>query len=563
MTSEASIPKSLAKAPTGISGFDDVTFGGLPVGRPSLVCGSAGCGKTLFAVTFLVNGATRFGEPGVFMSFEERAEDLAANVASLGYDLDGLVADGSLAIDHVRVERSEIEETGEYDLEGLFIRLGHAVDTIGAKRVVLDTIETLFAGLSDAAILRAELRRLFGWLRDRGLTTVITGERGEGGLTRQGLEEYVSDCVILLDNRVEDQVTTRRLRVVKYRGSAHGTNEYPFLIDEDGISVLPVTSADLDYGTSQDIVPSGISGLDAMLAPGGFYRGSSILISGVAGTGKTTISSYMVDAACARGERAMSFVFEESGEQICRNARSVGLNLKRHVESGLLRFEAARPTLYGLETHLARMHRDIERFKPSIVIIDPVSALRGPATELQATLLRMVDMLKSRGITAVFTSLRTDGGFDERGDLGLSSLMDAWIKLMDVEANGERSRTLYVIKARGMSHSNQVREFQMSGEGVRLVDAYVGPAGVLTGTARVVQEAREQSETLRRSQESERRRREVVRRRHAIERQMAELRAGLEVAEEEEAVLLGEDENREALLATERKAITQRRSAAE
>jgi circadian clock protein KaiC len=563
VTAEASIPTSLAKAPTGISGFDDVTFGGLPTGRPTLVCGGAGCGKTLFAVTFLVNGATEFGEPGVFMSFEERAEDLSANVASLGYDLDGLVADGRLAIDYVRVERSEIEETGEYDLEGLFIRLGHAVDTIGAKRVVLDTIETLFAGLSDAAILRAELRRLFGWLKHRGLTTVITGERGDGGLTRQGLEEYVSDCVILLDNRVEDQITTRRLRVVKYRGSAHGTNEYPFLIDADGISVLPVTSADLDYGTSDDIVPTGIAGLDAMLSPGGFFRGSSILISGVAGTGKTTISSYMVDAACARGERAMSFVFEESGAQICRNARSVGLDLSQHVEAGLLRFEAARPTLYGLETHLARMHRDIERFDPSLVVIDPISALRGPATELQATLLRMVDMLKSRGITAVFTSLRTDGGFDERGDLGLSSLMDAWIKLLDIEANGERSRTLYVIKARGMSHSNQVREFQMSAAGVRLVDAYIGPAGVLTGTARVVQEAREQAETLRRAQESDRRKREVVRRREAIERQLAELRASLEVAEEEEAVLLGEDESREALLATERRAITQRRSAAE
>ena len=490
MTSEPTPSTPLPKAPTGISGFDDVTFGGLPVGRPSLVCGGAGCGKTLFAVTFLVNGATQFGEPGVFMSFEERAEDLSANVASLGYNLDGLVAEGKLAIDHVRVERAEIEETGEYDLEGLFIRLGYAVDNIGAKRVVLDTIETLFAGLSDAAILRAELRRLFGWLKDRGLTTVITGERGDGGLTRQGLEEYVSDCVILLDNRVEDQVTTRRLRVVKYRGSAHGTNEYPFLIDEDGISVLPVTSADLDYGTSDAIVPTGIAGLDAMLGPGGFFRGSSVLVSGVAGTGKTTVSSHIVDAACSRGERVMSFVFEESGAQICRNARSVGLDLARHVEGGLLRFEAARPTLYGLETHLARMHRDIERFKPSLVVIDPISALKGPPTELQATLLRMVDMLKARGITAVFTTLRTDGGFDERGDLGLSSLMDAWIKLLDVEANGERTRTLYVIKARGMSHSNQVREFQMSAAGVRLVDAYVGSAGVLTGTARLVQEAR-------------------------------------------------------------------------
>ena len=562
MTPEPFASTSLAKAPTGISGFDDVTFGGLPVGRPTLVCGGAGCGKTLFAVTFLVNGATQFGEPGVFMSFEERAQDLAANVASLGYDLDGLVSEGKRAIDHVRVERSEIEETGEYDLEGLFIRLGHAVDTIGAKRVVLDTIETLFASLSDAAILRAELRRLFGWLKDRGLTTVITGERGDGGLTRQGLEEYVSDCVILLDNRVEEQVTTRRLRVVKYRGSAHGTNEYPFLIDEEGISVLPVTSAELNYGVSDDIVHTGIEGLDAMLSRGGFFRGSSVLISGVAGTGKTTISSFIVDAACSRGERVMSFVFEESGAQICRNARSVGLDLARHVESGLLRFEAARPSLHGLETHLARMHRDIVRFKPSLVVIDPVSALSGPPNELQATLLRMVDMLKSRDITAVYTTLNSDGGFDERSDLGLSSLMDAWIRLKDNEANGERTRTLYVIKARGMSHSNQVREFQMSASGVGLVDAYVGSGGVLTGTARLVQEAREQAEAQLRVQENERRKRDTFRRREAIERQIAELRASLEIAEEEETVLLGEDDTRETLLASERGVITQRRGTA-
>ncbi len=563
MAPEPSPVSALTKARTGISGFDDVTYGGLPAGRPSLVCGAAGCGKTLFAVTFLVNGATLFDEPGVFMSFEERAEDLASNVASLGYDLDGLVADRKIAIDHVRVERGEIEESGEYDLDGLFIRLAYAVDTIGAKRVVLDTIETLFAGLTDAAILRSELRRLFGWLKDRGLTAVITGERGDGHLTRQGLEEYVSDCVILLDNRVEDQITTRRLRVVKYRGSAHGTNEYPFLIDEQGISVLPVTSADLDYGASSEVLSSGIAGLDAMLGPGGFFRGSSVLISGVAGTGKTTIASHLLDAGCRRGERCMAFVFEESGAQICRNARSVGLELEPHVDRGLLKFEAARPSLYGLEMHLARMNRDIEQFRPSIVVIDPVSALRGPANELQATLLRMVDLLKSRGITAVFTSLRTDGAFDQAGDLGLSSMMDAWIKLQDVDANGERTRTLYVIKARGMSHSNQVREFQMSASGVRLVDAYVGPAGVLTGTARIVQEAEEQAALQRRRQDSQRRRREVLRRRESLERQIAELRANLELADEEEQVILGEDETREAQLAQERRTIAGRRGVVE
>ncbi|MCJ2061762.1 circadian clock protein KaiC [Methylobacterium sp. J-088] len=562
MTSEHTTA-SLPKARTGIDGFDDVTFGGLPAGRPSLVCGAAGCGKTLFATTFLVNGATLYDEPGVFMSFEERADDLSANVASLGYDLDGLVAAGKIAVDHVKVERSEIEETGEYDLEGLFIRLGYAVDTIKAKRVVLDTIETLFAGLSDAAVLRSELRRLFGWLKERGLTAIITGERGEGQLTRQGLEEYVSDCVVLLDNRVEDQITTRRLRIVKYRGSAHGTNEYPFLIDEQGISVLPVTAADLSYKVSDEIVSTGVESLDAMFGPGGLFRGSSVLISGSAGTGKTTISSHTIDAACAHGERCMSFVFEESGEQICRNAHSVGLDLRRHLDTGLLRFEAARPSLYGLEMHLARMHRDIEQFRPSVVVIDPISALRGPEVELQATLLRMVDMLKARGITAVFTSLRTDGAFGQSSDLGLSSLMDVWIKLQDVEANGERSRTLYVIKARGMSHSNQVREFQMSAAGLKLVDAYIGPAGVLTGTARIVQEAQEEAAALRRQQDSERRKRDVTRRRQSIERQIAELRDSLETAEEEETLLLDEDTQRETLLTIERTDIARRRSAAE
>lgn len=562
MSEQKSAPQ-LLKAPTGISGFDEVTFGGLPAGRPSLICGAAGCGKTLFATTFLVNGATCFGEPGVFMSFEERAEDLVANVASLGYDLDGLVAEGKLAIDHVRVERSEIEETGEYDLEGLFIRLGFAVDSVGAKRVVLDTIETLFSGFTDPSLLRAELRRLFGWIKDRGLTAIITGERGEGQLTRQGLEEYVSDCVVLLDNRVEDQITTRRLRVVKYRGSAHGTNEYPFLIDEEGISVLPVTSADLNYGVTEGVISTGVGGLDAMLGPGGFYRGSSILISGEAGTGKTTLSSSLIDAACKRDERCMAFVFEESGAQICRNARSIGLDLQQHIDNDLLRFEAARPSLFGLEMHLARMHRDIDLFKPSIVVVDPLSALRGPASELQSTLLRMIDLLKSRGITAVFTSLRAEGAVEQSDDLGVSSLMDSWIKLLNVEANGERSRTLYVIKARGMSHSHQVREFLMSSDGIKLVDAYIGPSGVLTGTARLVQEAQEQAAIVRQKLESERRARETARRRSAIERQIAELRSGLEAIEDEERLLRDEDAKREAVLQEDRAELRTRRSGAE
>ncbi len=563
MRTDAAAPASLPKAPTGIDGFDDVTLGGLPAGRPSLICGAAGSGKTLFAATFLVNGAVRYGEPGVFMSFEERAEDLAANVASLGYDLDRLVAEEKIAIDHVRVERSEIEESGEYDLEGLFVRLGFAVDSVGAKRVVLDTIETLFSGLSDTAVLRSELRRLFGWIKDRGLTAVITGERGDGQFTRQGLEEYVSDCVVLLDNRVQDQITTRRLRVVKYRGSAHGTNEYPFLIDDGGISVLPVTGAGLSHGVSDEIVSTGVPGLDAMFGPGGVYQGSSVMVSGVAGSGKTTLGAIFADAACRRGERVLFFVFEESAEQICRNARSVGLDLQAHMQAGLLRFEAARPSLFGLEMHLARMHRDIERFRPDAVVVDPISALRGPASEVHSTLLRMVDLLKGRNATALFTSLRNDDGILDERDRGLSSLMDCWIKLINVEVNGEINRSLYVIKARGMSHSNQVREYSIGATGIELIEPYIGPAGVLTGTARLTRVAEEKAAKLRRQQDVERKRREVARRRQTLERQVAEMREALQAEEDEAGTRLDEEASREAALDDDRTAVSSRRSAAE
>ena len=549
----------LPKAATGIAGFDDITLGGLPAGRPTLICGAAGCGKTLLAMTFLVHGATRFDEPGVFVSFEERSEDLAANVASLGYDLDRLVAERRLALDHVRVERSEIEESGEYDLEGLFVRLGYAVSQVGAKRVVLDTIETLFASFTDPTLLRAELRRLFSWLKDRGLTAIITGERGDGQLTRQGLEEYVSDCVVLLDNRVEEQITTRRLRVVKYRGSAHGTNEYPFLIDHHGISVLPITSSGLDRPAETEVFSTGIAGLDAMLERSGLYRGSSILLSGVAGTGKTTVASHFADAACARGERCLYFVLEESAQEIIRNARSGGIDLETRVRQGLLRFEAARPSLYGLEMHLARMNRDLEQFDPALVIVDPLSAYRGPATEVHATMLRMVDLLKGRGITGLFTSLRTDGSIVENTDQGLSSLMDVWIKLLDVEANGERNRVLYIIKARGMAHSNQMREYRLSGTGVQLLPPYVGPEGVLTGTARHTQEAREQAEAERRAVEVNRRRRELARRREEVARRIAELQSDLEREEEEAASMLAHAEAEAQALAADRSILAARR----
>lgn len=549
----------LAKAPTGIPGFDDITQGGLPGGRPSLICGAAGCGKTLFGVTFLVNGATLFDEPGVFMSFEERTEDLVANVASLGYDLNALVAARALAIDHVRVERSEIDEAGEYDLDGLFVRLGYAIDSIGAKRLVIDTIETLFGGFGDLAVLRSELRRLFGWIKDRGVTAIITGERGDGELTRQGLEEYVSDAVILLDNRVQDQVATRRLRIVKYRGSAHGTNEYPFLIDEKGISVLPVTSSGLNRPVSNEIISSGIAGLDAMLGHGGFYRGSSILLSGVPGTGKTLVASHFIDAACERGESCLFVLFEEGAAEVCRNALSVGIDLKSWVDAGLLHFEEARPSLYGLEMHLARMHRDLDRYRPTVVVIDPISAFRGPAVEVHSTLLRMVDLLKGRGITAMLTSLRSGVAPLEGTDEGLSSLMDSWIKLTAVEENGERNRILYIIKSRGSNHSNQVREYRMTDKGIETIDAYVGPDGVLTGTARLMQETREAAAARRRDQEIARRKRDVGRRRQAVERQIADLQATLESEDEELETLLAEDEAREAGIKVERHLLANRR----
>ena len=551
--------RPLPKTPTGINGLDALTFGGLPTGRPTLLCGSAGCGKTLFAMTFLVNGATRFDEPGVFMSFEERAVDLGENVASLGYDIQALVEARKLVIDHVRIERSEIEESGEYDLEGLFVRLGYAIDQVGAKRVVLDTIEALFSGLADSGVLRAELRRLFAWLKDRGVTAIITGERGDGQLTRYGIEEYVSDCVILLDNRVEEQVTTRRLRVVKYRGSAHGTNEYPFLIDDEGISVLPITSVGLGHAISDEAVPTGVAGLDAMLGIGGYFRGSSVLVSGLAGTGKTTFAAAFVDAACARGQRCLHFAFEESPDQIVRNMRSVGIDLRRHVDAGLLAFDAVRPSLYGFEMHLARMYRDIENFDPDIVVVDPISAFRGPAMDIQATLVRLADVCKTRGITAVFTSLSAAGTEADESERVVSSLMDTWVSLRDMESNGERNRVLYLLKSRGMDHSKQLREYRLTGHGIEMIDAYVGPDGVLTGSSRASQEAREREAEITRRQVTDRRRREVERRRESVERQIHELRAALDAEEIEMTMLIEQDEVREGTFTVERTAMTKRR----
>ncbi len=479
---------SIEKVKTGINGLDEITEGGLPKGRTTLICGGPGCGKTLMSMEFLVKGATQFNEPGVFMAFEEKAEELAANVASLGFDLEKLQKNKKLRLDHVFIDRSEIEETGEYDLDGLFIRLEHAVNSIGAKRVVLDTIENLFAGLTNQGIIRAELRRLFRWLKDKGLTAIVTGERGDGSLTRHGLEEYVSDCVILLDHRIIHQISTRRLRVVKYRGSIHGTNEYPFLIDEDGFTVLPVTSLKLDKTVSSQRVSAGIASLDKMLGGKGFFKGSSILVSGSAGTGKTSIAATFANATCTAKGRCLFFAFEESPQQIIRNMRSIGLNLEEHVKKGLLQFHSFRPGLYGLEMHLANMYKIIRKFKPSAVILDPITNLIsvGLLNEVNSMLLRLIDHLQQEGVTLMLTALNS--GTTEHIDENVSSLVDAWLLVRDVELDGERNRALYIMKSRGMKHSKDVREFIISSDGLRLVDVYRGPQGILIGSAREAKE---------------------------------------------------------------------------
>ncbi len=488
--------KGLAKCPTGIRGLDEITDGGLPRGRPTLICGSAGSGKTLLAMEFITRGITEFNEPGVFMAFEENADELAVNVASLGMDLKRLIRQNKLAIDYVHIERSEIEETGEYDLEGLFIRLGSMIDRVGAKRVVLDTVEALFAGLPDEAILRAELRRLFRWLKTKGVTAVITGEQGSNHLTRHGLEEYVSDCVIFLDHRVANQTATRRLRIVKYRGSKHGTNEYPTLIGDDGLSVLPISSLGLIYPVTMKRISTGIPRLDAMLGGKGYFRGTSVLISGGAGSGKSSFAAAFADKVCGGGERCLYCSFEESPDQILRNMRSIGYDLASWVAKGRLGLHAVRPTLYGLETHLAAIHKLVEDFRPAAVVIDPITNLTsvGDCDEVRAVMTRIIDYLKNQQITTLFTSLTSGGSNVEQSEAGISSLMDTWLLLRNIETDGERNRLLYILKSRGMAHSNQVREFILHDHGIRLEDVYIGMGAVLTGTARLVQEARDRAQ---------------------------------------------------------------------
>ena len=537
----------LQKAPTGIRGLDEITGGGLPKGRTTIVCGGPGCGKTMLGIEFLVRGALEFNEPGVLMAFEETPRDMASNVASLGFDIEDLAGKKKLFLDYISVDPNEIAETGQYDLEGLFIRLQDAVDTIGAKRVMFDTVEALFSGFSNQAILRAEFRRLFKWLKDRELTTVLTAERGEGTLTRQGLEEYVSDCVILLDHRIKDQISARRMRIVKYRGTKHGVDEYPFLIDEQGMSVLPLTSLQLQHKVSNERVSTGVADLDEMLEGKGYFRGSSILISGTAGSGKTTLAASFADAACRRGERCLFIDFEESSNQVSRNMKSVGINLQQWSEKGLLFHEAWRPTQSGIEMHLLRMHKLIERVKPQSVIVDPITNLGNGSDdkEVYSMLLRLLDFLKNAGITAVFVSLTGGGDSLEQTAVGISSLTDTWILLRDVELNGERNRCLYVLKSRGMAHSNQLREFTMTDKGIRLIPAYIGPSGVLTGSSRVAQEAKEKAEDRERRQEAQRKKQQIEQKSLVLQAQIAALQrefAGVE----QEAKLVNREEQEDS-----------------
>jgi circadian clock protein KaiC len=534
-------PQGLQKERTGIPGFDEITGGGLPAGRPTLICGSAGAGKTLFAMEFLVRGALLYDEPGVFMSFEESDLELTTNVASLGFDLNQLIADKKLLLDYVFIERSEIEETGEYDLEALFLRLGYAIDAIGAKRVVLDTLEALFSALPNEAIIRAELRRLFRWLKEKGVAAVITCERGDGTLTRYGLEEYVADCVILLDHRVQNQISTRRMRIVKYRGTSHGTNEYPFFIDERGFSVLPITALGLLHKAPTEFISTGIPRLDTMLDGRGFYKGSSILVSGTAGTGKSTLAAHFVEAACRRGERALFFAFEESQDQIIRNMRAVGIELEKFVKKGLLKFHNARPSSWGLEIHLAMIHKAIDEFNPDVVIVDPITNFLavGDAFDTKSMLTRLIDFLKMKQITAMFSSLTSARNEIEDSEVGVSSLMDAWLLVKGIESNGERNRGLYILKARGIAHSNQIR-------------AYVGTEGVLMGSARSSQLARERAAEIERQHATARKEQDLRRKQELYEAQLVALKGQYE--SERDAILRElEDEQKRLSIAADQR----------
>lgn len=553
---------ALEKSPTGIKGLDEISGGGLPKGRTTIVCGGPGCGKTMLGIEFLVRGITEFNEPGVLIAFEETPQEMTRNVASLGFDLKSLVDRKKLFFEYVYIEPSEIEEAGDYNLEGLFIRLQNAIETVGAKRVLLDTVEAIFSGFKNMGILRAEIRRLFRWLKERGMTTVVTAERGDGTLTRHGLEEYVSDCVILLDHRIKEQTSTRRMRIVKYRGTSHGSDEYPFLIDDKGMSVLPVTSLELQHAASTERVSSGLHDLDDMLEGEGYFRGSSVLVSGTAGSGKTTLATSFADATCRSGEKCLYVAFEESFNQLARNMKSVGFDLAPWAKKGLLIHKAWRPTQYGMEMHLLRIHKLVEEFQPKAVIIDPIPNLIGGSTEeeVHAMLMRLLDFLKIRKITAFFTCLTTAGESMEHTKVAISSLIDTWIIMRDIELNGERNRAVYLVKSRGMAHSNQLREFVMSKDGIKLIPAYIGSGGVLTGSSRLAQEAKEKAAMLVREQEIQSQRVELERQRQTLQAQISALQVEFVAKEHQMQRLIEQAQQRERILIEDEGAMSRSRA---
>lgn len=532
------------KCPTGIQGLDEIMEGGLPLGRPTLVSGEAGAGKSLLSMEFLVRGVAMFDEPGVYLSFEETKEELIENFAEFGWNVETLIKNNKLKILHVRVEPGEFQETGGYDLEGLFIRLGSAIDEIKARRVVIDTLEVLDLGLKDTSLVRSEIRRLFRWLKEKQVTAIVTNEMNDNVSSHNRLEEFVSDCVISLDHRIRNEVSTRHLRVRKYRGSGHGTNEYPFLIEDTGISVLPITSLTLEYVVSHEFVSTGVEKLDKMLSGKGYYRGSSVLVSGSVGTGKTSLAAHFVDAACGRGEKALYFAFEESESQLIRNMRSIGINLKKWRDRDLLEFRAVRPSHFGMEMHLAEMHRLIKNEQPSVVVVDPISNMTHLASDFQIKFfwMRFIDFLKSVGVTGLFTCLISDENRNS-ADTEVSSLMDTWIRVQNIEANGEHNRILYVLKSRGMAHSNQVREFKFTRHGIDLKDVYWGPDGVLTGSARRMHELREETNRRIYEQGLESRRRNLERKRRIMEARIEALQAEFEVEEEENKNLIEKEKH--------------------
>jgi circadian clock protein KaiC len=492
----------IKKCPTGISGLDSITGGGLPEGRPTLICGTAGSGKTMLATEFLVRGVLEFGEPGVLVAFEERASDLTANMASIGWDLTALQKEGKLAIESFGTRDTGLDEN-PLDLSHLFARLELAIDEVGAKRVVLDSLEVPLAGLKDQATIRSELHRLSSWIKEKGVTAVITGERGTEALTKNGIEEYVSDCVILLDNRVIEEISTRRLRIVKYRGSRHELNEFPFLISDDGVKALPMSNLGLNYQVNTERFLTGIDELDSMLGDG-IYQGNNILINGTAGTGKTTIGATMSEASCKRGERVLMLLFEESPDQLIRNMKSIGVDLGKWREKGVLRMDANRPSSRTPEHHLMSCLKAVLEFKPDLVVVDPISSMIESGTHGQswAFMMRLVDLLKTHMVTSVFLDL-SDEDSETKTQAGVSSLMDTWIRLRAVERYGGRDPVLSLIKSRGTAHSRQDREFYFTPEGLKFIPPYIGPGGVVTGSARAAQEVLDKAERVKRTHELE------------------------------------------------------------